>query len=71
MKSVVIISCFNWYEARLKCVKDIFEQKGYTVKCYMSDFDHMNKQTISNRIVDCDYVKTLSYIRNLSINRIV
>lgn len=71
MKSVVIISCFNWYEARLKCVKDIFEQKGYTVKCYMSDFDHMNKQTISNRIVDCDYVKTLPYTRNLSINRIV
>lgn len=71
MKSVIIISCFNWYEARLKSVKDIFEQKGYTVKCYISDFDHMNKETISDRHVDCDYIKTLPYTRNLSLRRII
>lgn len=71
MKSVIIVSCFNWYDARLKCVKDIFEKKGYAVKCYMSDFDHMTKQTISDRFVDCNYIKALPYTRNFSLKRII
>lgn len=44
----ILISCFDWYEKRLKPIREILEQKNFDVKILTSDFDHSAKNIAPN-----------------------
>ena len=69
MKKAILISCFDWYEARLKPIKEILENE-YNVSILTSDFEHISKNRIKNRIDACEYIHVPSYKKNVSIKRI-
>lgn len=72
MKNVIIISCFNWYDKRLKYIKQYYEDMNCNVKIVLSDFDHISKKKIadSKRISGCTYLKAKEYKKNISLKRI-
>ena len=69
MKNAVIVSCFDWYKARLKPVRDILAGKGYDVTVLIADFNHIKKEPIDNRSPECTYLHVPAYKKNLSIAR--
>ena len=42
-KRAVLISCFDWYDTRLKPIRDILIEMGYEVTVLTSDYDHIRK----------------------------
>ena len=44
MKRAVLVSCFNWYEVRLKYVKEVLENKNYKVDIITSNFNNNLKK---------------------------
>lgn len=70
LKNAVLISCFNWYESRLKPIKELLIERGYNVSVLIADFDHIKKNRISNRYIECTYINVPKYRRNLSFKRI-
>lgn len=71
MKTAILISCFDWYETRLQPIRAILEEKGYSVKVFTSDYDHIKKEKIRNKIADCIYVPVKEYKKNVSVDRLV
>ncbi len=69
-KKAVLISCFNWYDARLKPIRELLESEYY-VYVYLSNFDHFSKSHIKVPRDDYNYIYTLPYKRNISIKRII
>ncbi len=69
-KRAVIISCFDWYESRLKPIKTILEDKGYRVIVLTSDYDHIKKEKINRRNPDCIYISVKEYKKNISFARL-
>lgn len=67
---VCIVSCFDWYEKRLKYVSRVFENKGVEVMYVMSDFDHIEKQYVKKK-GEIRYIHTKQYNKNLSVKRIL
>ncbi len=70
-KKVVIVSCFDWYDKRIKMIREVFICKGYDVDILTSDYDHINKNKITNKNSNCLYIPTLSYKKNISITRVL
>lgn len=71
MKKAVLISCFNWYETRLKPIRDMLIERGYDVSVLISDYNHIKKQSISNRYSECSYIHVPEYKNNMSFQRII
>lgn len=69
MKKAVIISCFGWYETRLRPICELL-QEDYETVVLLSDFDHIAKENIINRYPECEYISVLPYKKNLSIQRL-
>lgn len=67
-KKAVIISCFDWYEKRLKFIKEVL-QNDYEVRIITSDFNHATKKKIEKNS-NCIYLKVPKYKKNLSLARI-
>ena len=70
MKKAVIISCFDWYEKRLYYLAERLKCQNYDVTVFTSDFDHIKKERISDRIEGVTYLKTPQYTSNVSARRI-
>ena len=70
MKNAVIISCFGWYERRLFHLCNRLRESGYSVNVYLSDYSHVTKSVISERIDGVHYISVPRYKKNLSIKRI-
>lgn len=70
-KKIAIVSCFDWFDMRLKFVKKAFEESGDSVEIFTSDFLHTNKQRIVEKNKECSYIKVLKYRRNISVARII
>lgn len=68
--NVMIISCFGYYEQRVRFVKEAFEQKGHHVEVVFSDFDHINKAKIVDKRAGTTYLKSRPYYKNISLSRI-
>ena len=68
-KKAVLISCFDWYEKRLKPIREILEGK-YEVIILTSDFDHIKKEYIKIRNEICIYLHVPSYKKNISLRRL-
>ncbi|WP_295160856.1 hypothetical protein [Selenomonas sp. AE3005] len=71
MKKAVLVSCFDWYEKRLKPIRDLLIEKGYDVKILLSDFDHTNKQKCNKLYDSCTYLHVPIYKKNISLQRIM
>ena len=70
MKKALLISCFNWYKARLEPVREILIEKGFDVTVLIADFDHIQKKPIEKKYEECTYVQVPPYSSNLSLQRI-
>jgi len=70
MKRAVLISCFDWYKARLKTVRELLIEQGYDVLILEADFDHIKKIPISIRYSECTYIHVPPYKGNISYGRI-
>lgn len=70
-KKAVIVSCFDWYEKRLRPIKEVLEEKGYTVIVFTSDYDHIKKKKINKKTQDCIYIPVKAYKKNVSIDRLL
>ena len=70
MKKALIVSCFDWYKARLEPIRQVLLDKGYDVTVIESDFDHIKKTLISKRYPECTYISVPQYKKNLSFQRI-
>ncbi|WP_295159328.1 hypothetical protein [Selenomonas sp. AE3005] len=71
MKKAVLISCFDWYEKRLKPVRNSLLDKGYEVKVLLSDFNHTKKQRYNKFHEPCTYFHVPIYKKNISLKRII
>lgn len=69
MKKAVLISCFNWYEKRLFFIRQELIKKGYDVVVLLSDYDHIKKNVLENRFLECEYVSVPFYKKNISLTR--
>ena len=70
MKKAVLISCFNWYEARLKPIRRLLVEQGYEVSILIADFDHIKKKVVSPQFDECTYIHVPEYKTNISFARI-
>ena len=70
MKTALLITCFNWYKARVEPVRELLISHGYEVNVLTSDFDHIKKKTFDNRYSECTYIHVPPYKKNLSLDRI-
>ncbi len=67
----VCISCFNYYDIRMKTVIEHFKNKGYDVTYIISDFDHYTKKRYVADYENTVQIKVVSYNKNLSANRLM
>lgn len=70
MKKVTLISCFGWFENRLKPIKEVLENDGYIVSILVSDYDHINKAKIIDKVPECNYISVKEYKKNISFGRL-
>ncbi len=71
-KVAVLVSCFDWYENRLKYIEECLYSEGYDeVRVLTSDFNHIEKkrQLVSND--NCELIHVMAYKKNLSIKRLL
>lgn len=72
MKKALLISCFEeWYKDRLKPIWGILDSRGYSVKCLLSDYNHIGKRYSEKKEEACNYIHVPSYKSNISIQRII
>lgn len=69
MKKALLISCFGWYEKRLKPIKNLI-QTEYDCEILAGDFLHAFKTPVIDRNEDCTYIHVLPYKKNLSFSRL-
>ena len=70
MKRAVIISCFDWYEKRIKPIEDVLKKKEYDVNIIVFDFSHIEKKYVEKRFNSCTYIHVPKYRKNISLLRI-
>ncbi|MHC1785570.1 MAG: glycosyltransferase [Christensenellales bacterium] len=70
-KKAVLISCFNYYDIRLKHVENYLKQADYEVTYITSDYDHIAKEPYSIDRVGAMQVHARPYNKNLSLKRML
>lgn len=71
MKKALLISCFEeWYKDRLEPICDILANSGYSIKCVLSDYNHIGKRYSEKKEEKCDYIHVPKYKSNISLHRI-
>ncbi len=70
-KKAVLVSCFNYYDIRLKFVEQYLQSKGYETTYITSNFDHISKRfyTIDRR--NTVQIHARAYVKNLSAARML
>ena len=71
MKKAILISYYDWYDKRLRYLHDILIKENYKVKYYTSNFDHINKCSITINMENRNYINVPKYRSNISIMRII
>lgn len=66
----VLISCFDYYENRIKFIENYLLEKGFEITIICSDFDHIEKSKKIYRQANYIMVDTIPYYKNLSFKRI-
>ena len=77
MKSALLISCFDWYDLRLKYIANYLIEHNYEVKILTSNFNHILKSKIDVKEIDnvsnnnITYIQVPEYKKNVSLPRII
>ena len=71
IKKVVCISCFDYYEIRMKSIMKFFKENGYETYYLTSDFQHYSKQRFKSEYSESIQLHVPSYRRNLSVRRML
>lgn len=69
--NVVIITCFQPYEARVDSIAEFFIKKNDIVTVIASDFMHISKKYRYDKKDNYIHIKTIPYFSNFSIKRII
>lgn len=67
----VLLSCFNYYDIRMKYIEKFLANKKIDVTIISSDFDHMKKKKVNIEEKNYRIIKTIPYYKNMSLRRIV
>jgi hypothetical protein len=70
LKNALLISCFDWYAARLEPIRELLTGEGYEVTVLTSDFDHIKKKELETRHEACTYLHVPQYKKNISLRRV-
>ncbi|MGI6260581.1 MAG: glycosyltransferase [Acutalibacteraceae bacterium] len=70
-KKAVCISCFHYYENRIKLIEEYLRNHGYQCTYITSDFDHIEKKVFSFKQQHAIQISTRPYCRNLSAARLI
>lgn len=71
MKKALLISCFEeWYKERLEPICGLLNNKGYDIKCLLSDYNHISKKYSKKNSDICEYIHVPKYKSNISLQRI-
>ena len=70
MKRALMISCFDWYKARIEPIRHFLIDKGYDVTVLIADYDHIKKRPIEKKFPECTYVSVPQYKKNISFKRL-
>lgn len=70
-KKAVLISCFNYYENRIRLVEEFLQEQGYACTYITSDFDHIKKESFCLQQKNTVQIPTRPYRRNLSAERLL
>ena len=66
----VCVSCFNYYDIRVKHIENYLYQKGYEVNYITSDFDHISKKKFRINKPNVTQIQEKPYYKNLSVQRL-
>ena len=67
----ICISCFDYYETRIKGIIEYFDSKNYEVRYLISDFNHFSKSKYKADYGGSKQLNVISYKKNLSISRLL
>jgi len=67
----VCVSCFNYYDNRIKYIESFLTKKGYEVIYITSNFDHIRKVKYAINRSNVIQIPTLPYYKNLSFQRLL
>ena len=67
----MLVSCFNYYDIRLKHIEEYLQDRGYSVTYITSDYDHIGKKKLRISRDNAVQVHALPYKKNLSIRRLL
>lgn len=71
LKRAVLVSCFNYYDIRLKHVEKYLSDNQYKVTYITSDYDHIAKEPYHIDRAGVVQVHALPYKKNLSLRRML
>lgn len=71
MKTAALVSCFNYYDIRLKYVEEYLVAQGFIVHYITSDYDHILKSYFKLTRSQAHQVHAKKYKKNLSLQRMV
>lgn len=67
----LLISCFGYYEFRLRYVETILQKRGINVQLVFSDFDHIEKKKTSYINPNLFLISVPKYKKNISMRRVL
>lgn len=72
MRKAVLVSCFNYYDDRIKHIENYLIENNYDVMYIYSDFNHIKKSKQENISSNKNHTKinVPTYTKNISLNRI-
>lgn len=66
----LLISCFGYYDLRLKHVEKVLQEKNYEVSLIFSDYDHINKKYVEYENKNLISIHVPTYKKNISFKRL-
>lgn len=69
-KKAVCISCFHYYDHRIRLIEKFLQDRNYDCTYIISDFSHIEKKTFHTNLENCIQIPTKPYEKNLSLARL-
>lgn len=69
-KKAVCISCFHYYDHRIRLIEQFLQGRNYDCTYIISDFSHIEKKSFHTDLENCIQIPTKPYEKNLSLSRL-
>lgn len=70
-KKAVLISMYDYYDIRVKYIRELLIKEGYEVQYYIASFNHYKKIQNKECRAEATMLKTISYSHNVSFSRLL